>query len=317
MNRILLIEDEPGVAMTIADLLMSERYEVSTALDGESGVEMASGGAFSAIILDVMLPRKSGFEVCRELRQKGIDTAILMLTARTQVVDRVVGLKFGADDYLVKPFDPAELLARLEALLRRVQKHNRISVTTFEFADVEIDFNRAEVRKGGKPVTLASKELQLLRYLIDNRDRVVPRDEIMRNVWDIRATFHRERSIPTWHGCARRLRTIRRRRVISRRFADGVIASMPSLPDTREAGDPELAANSQAYVAHLPGRRRDESRRGTHECVRHVKSICRWCFFGVIDDHNFDRRFAVLAPETQFRFHRLTQGFPSGVFAGY
>lgn len=184
MNRILLIEDEPGVAMTIADLLMSERYEVSTALDGESGVEMASGGAFSAIILDVMLPRKSGFEVCRELRQMGIDTAILMLTARTQVVDRVVGLKFGADDYLVKPFDPAELLARLEALLRRVQKHNRISVTTFEFADVEIDFNRAEVRKGGKPVTLASKELQLLRYLIDNRDRVVPRDEIMRNVWE-------------------------------------------------------------------------------------------------------------------------------------
>jgi two-component system alkaline phosphatase synthesis response regulator PhoP len=131
-----------------------------------------------------MLPRKSGFDVCRELRQQGVDTPVLMLTARGQVVDRVVGLKLGADDYLTKPFDPAELLARLEALLRRVRKENRIPVETFEFARIEIDFRRAEVRKNGQPIALASKELQLLRYLIDNRERIVPREEIMRKVWE-------------------------------------------------------------------------------------------------------------------------------------
>ena len=182
--RILLIEDEAGLVITISDLLAGEGYEVESAQDGESGLRRASEGGFDAIILDLMLPRKSGLDVCRELRQKGVDTAILMLTARGQVIDRVVGLKLGADDYLTKPFDPAELLARLEALLRRVNKENRIAVETFEFSDVFVDFRRAEVRRAGRPVNLASKELQLLRYLIDNRERVVPREEIMRKVWE-------------------------------------------------------------------------------------------------------------------------------------
>ena len=113
----------------------------------------AIAGQFDLVILDVMLPRKSGFDVCRELRQKGIDVAVLMLTAKTQVVDRVVGLKLGADDYLTKPFDPAELLARVEALLRRVQKENRIPVQSFQFDDIEIDFERALLLKAGHPVT--------------------------------------------------------------------------------------------------------------------------------------------------------------------
>ena len=139
---------------------------------------------FALIILDVMLPKKTGFEVCRQLRQAGIDTAILMLTAKTQVVDRVVGLKLGADDYLTKPFDPAELLARVEALLRRVNKENRVNVRSFHFGDVEIDFERAEVRKAGQPLALAAKELQLLRYLVNHRDRVVPREEILQQVWE-------------------------------------------------------------------------------------------------------------------------------------
>jgi two-component system alkaline phosphatase synthesis response regulator PhoP len=182
--RVLLIEDEPGLVLTISDLLSGEGYEVEIAQDGEAGLRMASEGVFDAIILDLMLPKKNGLEVCRELRGKGIDTAVLMLTARGQVIDRVVGLKLGADDYLTKPFDPAELLARLEALLRRVNKENRIAVETFEFSDVFVDFRRAEVRRAGQPVNLASKELQLLRYLIDNRERVVPREEIMRKVWE-------------------------------------------------------------------------------------------------------------------------------------
>jgi two-component system, OmpR family, alkaline phosphatase synthesis response regulator PhoP len=183
-SRILLVEDEPGLIVTISDLLAGEGYDVASAPDGESGLSTASDGGFDLVILDVMLPRKTGFEVCRELRQKGVDIAILMLTAKTQVVDRVVGLKLGADDYLTKPFDPAELLARVEALLRRVQKERRIPVQTFEFGDIQVDFERAEVRKGLKAVSLASKEMQLLRYLVDNRERVVPRDELLRNVWE-------------------------------------------------------------------------------------------------------------------------------------
>ncbi len=182
--RILLVEDEPGLVIAIPDLLAGEGYEVESAQDGEAGLALASTRRFDAIILDVMLPRKSGFDVCRELRQQGNDTAVLMLTARGQVVDRVAGLKLGADDYLTKPFDPAELVARLEALLRRIRKENQIPVQTFGFAAIEIDFRRAEVRKNGQPVSLAGKELQLLRYLIDNRERIVPREEIMRQVWE-------------------------------------------------------------------------------------------------------------------------------------
>jgi two-component system alkaline phosphatase synthesis response regulator PhoP len=183
-SRILFIEDEPGLVVTVSDLLTGEGYDVSVAHDGENGLAKALEGRFDAILLDVMLPKKTGYEVCRELRQRGVDTAVLMLTAKTQVVDRVVGLKLGADDYLAKPFDPAELLARVEALLRRVLKENRIPVRTFQFADVAIDFERAEVRKSGERLNLAAKEIQLLRYLIDHRERVVTRDEVLQKIWE-------------------------------------------------------------------------------------------------------------------------------------
>ena len=183
-SRILLVEDEPGLVLTVSDLLSTEGYEVETAADGEAGLAKASGGNYDLVILDVMLPRKTGFDVCKQLRQAGNDAAILMLTAKSQVVDRVVGLKLGADDYLTKPFDPAELLARVEALLRRVQKQDRIPIQSFQFADIEVDFERAELLKRGQPVSMAGKELQLLRYLIDNRGRVVPREEILQNVWE-------------------------------------------------------------------------------------------------------------------------------------
>ena len=186
-SRILLVEDEPGLSLTLTDLLAAEGYQVDTAMDGPLGLEKASTGDYDAIVLDVMLPGKSGLEVCRELRQKGSETAILMLTAKTRVVDRVVGLKLGADDYLAKPFDPSELLARIESLLRRIPKKKRIPVEQFEFGNVVADFAHGHVVKKGQPVTLAAKELQLLRYLVDRRGTVVPREELLQNVWEYQA----------------------------------------------------------------------------------------------------------------------------------
>jgi len=182
-SRILLIEDEPGLVTEISDLLASEHHSVEAAMDGASGLARALAEPFDLIVLDAMLPHRTGLDVCREVRQKGIGTAILMLAARAQVGDRVAGLRLGADDYLTKPFDPSELLARIEALLRRTRKET-VPLHTYAFGDVSVDFRRAEVHKGGRPINLAGKELQLLRYLIDNRERVVPRDEILRKVWE-------------------------------------------------------------------------------------------------------------------------------------
>ena len=183
-SRLLLVEDEPGLVVTLSDLLRGEGYEVQAESNGESGLARATNERFDLIILDVMLPKKDGFQVCREVRQQGQDVAILMLTAKTQVVDRVVGLKLGADDYLAKPFDPAELLARIEALLRRASKAKRTPVRSFEFGNVQVDFESGEVKKAGATVNLAGKELQLLRYLIDQRGSVVPREELLQNVWE-------------------------------------------------------------------------------------------------------------------------------------
>jgi two-component system alkaline phosphatase synthesis response regulator PhoP len=182
--RILLVEDEPGLVMTLTDLLGAEGYDVESATDGPAGLSKALKGKFDLIVLDVMLPGKSGLEVCRELRQQGNDVAVLMLTAKTQLYDRVVGLKLGADDYLTKPFEPPELLARIEALLRRI-KHDKLSpVTRFQFGNVDVDFERSEVHKDGVELNLAAKELELLRYLIDRRGNVVSRDELLEAVWE-------------------------------------------------------------------------------------------------------------------------------------
>src|SRR5712692_10301801 len=179
-SRILLIEDEPGLVLTLSDLLTAEGYRVETATDGLTGLARATSEPFHLIILDVMLPGKNGFEVCREIRQRGSDILILMLTAKTQVIDRVVGLKLGADDYLAKPFDPAELLARVEALLRRVRKENLTSVARFQFGNIQVDFDKAEVLKQSVPINLAGKELQLLHYLIDHRGKVLSREELLK-----------------------------------------------------------------------------------------------------------------------------------------
>lgn len=185
--RILLIEDEPGLVVSVSDLLGTEGYEVEFCLDGSSGLVRASSGEFDLILLDAMLPGMAGFDVCRELRQRGFDGGILMLTGKSDVADRVIALKLGVDDYVTKPFEPSELVARVEALLRRVLRQKRIQVTAYRFGDVEIDFQRAEAYKRGQRINITARELELLRYLVDNRDRVVSREEILRNVWQYTA----------------------------------------------------------------------------------------------------------------------------------
>src|ERR671913_2537278 len=171
-RRLLLVEDEPGLIMTLTDRLLAEGYEVESATDAPTGLETASAGAFDAILLDVMLPGGNGLDVCRTLRQRGVQTPILMLTAKGQVVDRVVGLKLGADDYLVKPFEMAELLARVEALLRRGSSTSSSAPGTtdgFVFGDISVDFRRAEVVKSGKPLELSAREFKLLKYFVEHR----------------------------------------------------------------------------------------------------------------------------------------------------
>jgi two-component system alkaline phosphatase synthesis response regulator PhoP len=185
--RILIVEDEPGLVLTLTDLLAAEGHEVDSAQDGASGLRKALEGRYDLIILDVMLPGRNGFEVCRELRRQGRDTAVLMLTARGQVVDRVVGLKLGADDYLAKPFDPAELTARIEALLRRAGRNTYGPPAHFEFGDVVADFDHGIVTKGGQPVQMAGKELQLLRYLVEHRGQTVSREQLLEAVWEYSA----------------------------------------------------------------------------------------------------------------------------------
>ena len=182
-SRILLVEDEPGLRLSLTDRLDSEGYSVETAADGEEGLGRATREDFDLVILDVMLPRKNGFDVCRDLRRKGVATPVLMLTARGQVVDRVVGLKLGADDYLVKPFEMAELLARVEARLRgRVPAVGR-SAERYRFGPIQVDFRRAEVARDGDPVELSAKEFQLLRYFIEHRGATLSRDELLNGVW--------------------------------------------------------------------------------------------------------------------------------------
>ena len=182
-SRILLVEDEPNLSMILSDLLTAEGYEVDTAMDGNTGLSKALDGKFDLIVLDVMLPGKNGFDVCRELRRQGKDVAVLMLTARTQLTDKVVGLKLGADDYLVKPFEPPELLARIEALLRRVVKEKLTPVARFEFGNIQVNFENGDVVKDGVAVSLATKELELLRCLVNHRGNVVTRDELLEGVW--------------------------------------------------------------------------------------------------------------------------------------
>jgi two-component system, OmpR family, alkaline phosphatase synthesis response regulator PhoP len=180
-KKILLVEDERGLLLTLSDRLRSEGYHVETAADGQSGLEQASAGQYDLLILDVMLPRKSGLDVCRDLRQQGFTTPILMLTARGQIVDKVLGLKLGADDYLTKPFDMMELLARTEALLRRPAQPG--AGGAHQFRNLRVDLRSTTVSRDGEKITLSAREFQLLRYFIEHRGETLSREELLKNVW--------------------------------------------------------------------------------------------------------------------------------------
>ena len=187
-RRSLLVEDEPSLVVTLTDRLAAEGYAVETASDGVSALERARREAFDVVLLDIALPLKSGLDVCRELRQSGVAVPILMLTARGEVSDRVVGLKLGADDYLAKPFEMIELLARIEALLRRGRSDPAAAGDSIRFGEIRIDFRAAQVFRRERPVDLSALEYKLLKYFVQNRGALLSRDELLDKVWGYEAT---------------------------------------------------------------------------------------------------------------------------------
>ncbi len=183
MNRVLIIEDEEGLIITLSDRLSSEEFDVTVARDGIAGFEKAIENRFDVIILDLMLPKKNGFDVCRDLRKEGINTPILMLTARGETIDKVLGLKLGADDYLTKPFEIAELLARIESLLRRSGSGATGKNRFVEFGNVYVDFDRVEIKVENNLIELSAMEFKLLQFLVENRGKVHSRNVLLDEVW--------------------------------------------------------------------------------------------------------------------------------------
>ncbi len=180
MARILVVEDDPSIVLALEDDLTLEGYEVEVVHDGDGALERARARSFDLILLDVMLPRKDGFAVCRELRRTGVTTPIIMLTAKTQEAEKVMGLELGADDYVTKPFSPAELRARIKALLRRAEAD---APEVVRFGDVEVDFSRFELRRAGVVVKVTPIELKLLSALVRHPGRVLSRTELKDLVW--------------------------------------------------------------------------------------------------------------------------------------
>src|SRR5205807_2762629 len=166
-ERILVVEDEEALRVALSDRLENEDYVVGGAGDGEEGFEKALGGRFDLLILDVMLPRKKGFDICRDLRKAGLVVPIIMLTARSETVDKVLGLKIGADDYVTKPFEMMELMARVEALLRRAPAKPVSHQSLYEIGALTVDLRGTTVSRNGKPVRLSAREFQLLRYFLE------------------------------------------------------------------------------------------------------------------------------------------------------
>ena len=182
MSKILIIEDEPDMVLGLKDNFEFEGYEVVTASDGASGLERARTLKPDLVILDIMLPKLSGLEVCKTLRAEGFETPIVMLTARGQEIDKVVGLELGADDYVTKPFSIREVLARVRAILRRTDGTKK-RLARYRFADVDLEFEAYAATKGGAPLELSPREFDLLRYLIERKGETVTRDRLLEDVW--------------------------------------------------------------------------------------------------------------------------------------
>jgi len=202
MDRVLIVEDEEAILLALEDDLRAEGYEVASATDGPAGLSMAESHAYELIILDIMLPGMNGFEVCKRLRQASVTTPILILTAKSQEIDKVLGLELGADDYVTKPFSRRELLARVKVILRRGASPPT-ELESYRFGDVEVDFRRYEVRKRGRAVHLTSREYDLLRFLIEHSDDVVGRSEILDQVWGDAASVY-PRTVDTHIGRLRK-----------------------------------------------------------------------------------------------------------------
>ena len=182
MDKILIVEDEPAMVMGLKDNLELEGYQVLTATDGLAALDVAQNACPDLILLDLMLPKLNGFEVCKQLRQKGMDTPIIMLTAKGQEVDKVLGLELGADDYITKPFSIRELLARVKAVLRRPRQPPE-KIDTYQFGSVEVDFRKSIALKQGEPIDLSHYEAEILRLLIANKGEPISRNRILDEVW--------------------------------------------------------------------------------------------------------------------------------------
>lgn len=182
MASILIIEDEPAMQLGLKDNLELENYKVDTASDGEAGLTKIKTGTYDLILLDVMLPKLSGFDVCKASRNAGIKTPIILLTARGEEIDKVLGLELGADDYITKPFSVRELLARVKAILRRIQP-GAVKESFVQIGRLEIDFNTFVSLEDGKEIKLSHKEFEILGYLFKNKNHVVSRYDLLENVW--------------------------------------------------------------------------------------------------------------------------------------
>jgi DNA-binding response OmpR family regulator len=190
-HRILLVDDDANLRELLSEVLRAEGYAVESAPDGETLLARVPGETFDLLILDVMLPGRDGFQVCGELRRRGVDVPVLMLTARGELMSKVLGLSLGADDYVTKPLDAVELLARIQALLRRGRFQQPAVLAAYGFGDIDVDFVRAKLLRNGQPVNVSTKELQLLRYLIARRGATVSRGELLREVWGYQSEIMR------------------------------------------------------------------------------------------------------------------------------
>jgi DNA-binding response OmpR family regulator len=180
MERILIVEDEPDIALGLEEDLRRHGYQVHIACDGDDALRCGRERPWDLILLDVMLPHRDGFEVCRELRRAGVNAPIILLTAKTQEAEKILGLELGADDYVTKPFSPAELRARIKAHLRRAEAG---FAGTYRFGDCEVDFDRAEIRRAGRPVDATALEFRLLTTFIRRRGRLLSREQLIEQAW--------------------------------------------------------------------------------------------------------------------------------------